>query len=173
MTSPLIDLLVSFLSLRQIFEKLLVKRLRSNADLSAVLPDYQFGFRAGHSTIHQTHRIIHETAKSLEGKRLCTAVFLDVTQAFNKVWHTGLLYKIKTTLPSPYYLLLKSYLNTRFFQVKYNGSYSTCHEVLSGIPTRKCLRTLALLNIHCRSAHNRSHHHRHLCGRHRAACGPF
>jgi hypothetical protein len=125
--------------------QLLLKSLRSDADLSALLPDYQFGFQAGHSTIHQTHRIVHEIAKSLEGKRLCTAVFLDVTQAFDKVRHTGLLYKIKTTLRSPYYLLLKSYLHTRFFQVKYNGSYSTCHGVRR--PTRKCLRTLALLNL--------------------------
>jgi hypothetical protein len=117
----------------KIFEKLLLKRLRSDVDLSALLPDYQFGFRAGRSTIHQTHRIVHEIAKSLEEKRPCTAVFLDVAQAFDELWHTGLLYKLKTTLPGPYYLLLKSYLHTRFFQVKYNSSYSTCHEVLSGV----------------------------------------
>jgi len=128
-------------------KKLLLIRLRSDVDLSALLPDYQFGFRAGHSTIHQRHRIVHEIAKSLEGKRLCTEVFLDVTQAFDKVWHTGLLYKIKTTLPNPYYLLLKSYLHTRFFQVKYNGSYSTCHEVLSGVPQGSVLGPLLYLII--------------------------
>jgi retron-type reverse transcriptase len=82
----------------------------------------------------QQARIINEMAKSLEEKCLCTAVFLDVAQAFDKVWHIGLLYKLKTMLPSPYYLLLKSYLHTRFFQVKYNSSYSTCHEELSGVP---------------------------------------
>jgi hypothetical protein len=128
----------------KIFEKLLLKRLRSD-DLSALLTDYQFGFRAGHSTINKTHRIVHGIAKNLEGKRLCAAVFLDVTQAFDKVWHTGLLYNIKTTLPSPYYLLLKSYLHTRFFQVTYKGSYSTCHEVLSGVPQGSVLRPLLYL----------------------------
>ena len=95
----------------------------------ALLPDYQFGFRAGHSSIHQTHRIVHEIAKDLEGQRLCTAVFLDVAQAFDKVWHTVLLYKLKITLPGPYYLLLKTYLHSRYFQVKYSGSYYTCREV--------------------------------------------
>jgi len=129
----------------KIFEKLLLKRLRSDVDLSALLPDYQFGFRAGHSTIHQTHRIVHEIVKSLEGKRLCRAVFLDVTKAFDKVWHTGLLYKIKTTLSTPYYLLVKPCLHTRFFQVKYNGSYSTCHEVLSGVPQGSVLGPLLYL----------------------------
>jgi len=99
----------------KVFEKLLLKRLRSDIDLSTLLPDYQFGFRAGHSTIHQTHRVVHEIAKDLEGQQLCTAVFLDVAQAFDKVWHTGLVYKLKTTLPGPYYLLLKTYLHFATF----------------------------------------------------------
>jgi len=44
------------------FEKLLLKRLRSDIDLSTLFPDYQFRFRAGHSTIHQKHRVVHEIA---------------------------------------------------------------------------------------------------------------
>jgi hypothetical protein len=76
---------------------------------------------------------------------LCTAVFLDVAQAFDKVWHTGLLYKLKATLPGPYYLLLKTYLHTRYFQVRYNSSYSTCHEVLSGVPQGSVLGPLLYL----------------------------
>jgi len=86
----------------KVFEKFLLKRLRKDLDLSALLPDYQFCFKAGHSTIHQTHRIVHEIAKVLEGQQLCAAVFLDVAQAFDKVWHTGLLYLLKITLPGPY-----------------------------------------------------------------------
>jgi hypothetical protein len=46
-------------------------------------------------TIQQTHRIVHKIAASLEDRNLCTAVFLDVAQAFDKVWHADLLYKIK------------------------------------------------------------------------------
>jgi len=85
----------------KVFEKLLLKRLRSYVDLSALLPNYQLGFKTGHSTIHQTHRVVHEIAKGFEVQQLCTVAFLDITQAFDKVWHTGLLYKLKTTLPGP------------------------------------------------------------------------
>jgi hypothetical protein len=99
----------------KVFEKLLLKRLHSDVDISVLIPHHQFGFRAGHTTIHQTHRIVHEIAKDLEDKTLCTAVFLDVEQAFDKVWHTGLLYKLKSALPSPYYLLLQSYLSARYY----------------------------------------------------------
>jgi len=94
--------------LSKIFEKLLLKRLRSDVDLSHLIPGYQFGFRPGHSPIQQTHCVVNKIVTSLEECTLCTAVFLDVAQAFDKVWHTGLLYKLKATLPGPYYLLLKS-----------------------------------------------------------------
>jgi len=33
-----------------------------------------------------------------------------MAQAFNKVWHHGLLFKLKSFLPSYFYLLFKSYL---------------------------------------------------------------
>jgi len=48
------------------------------------------------------------------------------------VWHIGLLYKLKASLPGPYYLLLQSYLTDRYFQVRYNGTCSDCYEVRSG-----------------------------------------
>jgi len=76
---------------------------------------------------------------------LCTAVFLDVAQAFDKVWHIGLLYKLKTTLPGPYNLLLKSYLTDRYFQVSYNGTYSDGHDVRSGVPQGSVLDPLLYL----------------------------
>jgi hypothetical protein len=58
---------------------------RKELDLSVLLPDYQFSFRASHSTIHQTHRIVHEITKGLEERQLCKAFFLDVAQASDKV----------------------------------------------------------------------------------------
>jgi hypothetical protein len=105
----------------KLFEKLLLKRIRTDLDLPTVIPDYLFGFREGHCTIQHRHRIVNKIATSLEENTLCTADFLNVAQAFDKVWHTGLLYKIKSTFPSPYYLLLKSYITDRHFQVKYNS----------------------------------------------------
>jgi hypothetical protein len=40
-------------------------------------------------------------------KKICASVFLDVQQAFDRVWH-GLLYKLKSKLPDQLYLVLKS-----------------------------------------------------------------
>jgi hypothetical protein len=72
--------------------------------------------------------------ESMDGKKLCTAVFLDIQQAFDKVWHKGLLYKIKKRLPSQIFLLLKSCLTERYFQIRINSDVSNIHNVKSGVP---------------------------------------
>ena len=72
------------------------------------IPNHQFGFRQAHSTVQQCHRIEDVINKTMEIQQYCTATFLDVRQAFDKVWHPGLLFKIKRILPSSYFNLLKS-----------------------------------------------------------------
>jgi hypothetical protein len=59
---------------------------------------------------------------------------LDVIQSSNKVWHPGLLFKIKRILPSSYFNLLKSYLNEGQFETKINGKTSSSFHVHSGVP---------------------------------------
>src|SRR5215475_12329229 len=105
--------------LSKILEKLLLKRIYSDTNLQVWLPTHQLGLRKAHSTIQQCHRITDIINKAFEEHKYCSAVFLDVSQAFNKVWHQGLLFKIKQTLPSGYFDILKSYLSDRYFTVSF------------------------------------------------------
>ena len=98
-----------------------------------ILPDHQFGFRKQHSTVEQIHRITHMISQTLEKKKYCSAVFLDMQQAFDKVWHEGLLYKLKKILTHPYYSILKSYLTNRQFIVKCLDATSATFPIESGI----------------------------------------
>jgi hypothetical protein len=93
--------------------KLLLNRIRNDTNILGAILDYQFRFREYHSTIQQTHRINNKIAASLEEKQYCTAEFLYIAQALDKVSLTGQIYKLKNKLPSPYYLLLKSYISER------------------------------------------------------------
>jgi hypothetical protein len=68
--------------------------------------------------VQQCHCITDTINKALENQQYCTAVILDVSQAFDKVWHPGLFLKIEKTLPPGYYNLLKSYLQDRYFVKK-------------------------------------------------------
>ena len=95
-------------SISKILEMLLSRQIYIDTDLNTWVPYHQFGFRKAHSTIQQSHRITHTINTALEQKQYCTTALLDVSQAFDKVWHPGLLYKIKQLLPIGYSPLLKS-----------------------------------------------------------------
>ena len=118
----------------KVFEKLILNRISPIINNSGVIPNTQFGFRSHHSTIHQINRITDTIASSLEKKQFCVAAFLDVAQAFDRVWHKGLLYKLKNLLPPTFFLLLKSYLNNRQFSVRYRSSLSTPSFIQAGVP---------------------------------------
>ena len=57
-----------------------------------------------------------------------------MAQAFDKVWHEGLNYKIRTTLPKQYAEILESYLTERFFRIKQGDAYSELKEIKAGVP---------------------------------------
>jgi hypothetical protein len=93
----------------------------------------KFGFRQRHSTIEHTHRIVQRINEALERKQYCSAAFSDITQAFDKEWHTGLLYKLKLSLPLNYFLILKSYLQNRHFLVKIENGCTELSPVNVGV----------------------------------------
>lgn len=121
-------------TLSKVFEKLLFKRLKPVLEEKKLIPDHQFGFRGQHSTIEQVHRITKKISNDLENKRYCSAAFLDISQAFDKVWHEGLRYKLKKSLPYHFYEILKSYLSDRHFLVKHQEEYTKLYPISSGVP---------------------------------------
>jgi hypothetical protein len=69
----------------KLFEKLLWKRLLPIVEINRLIPNHQFGFRQRHSIIQQTHRVVRKINEALENKQYCSAAFLDIFQAFDKV----------------------------------------------------------------------------------------
>jgi hypothetical protein len=99
-----------------------------------LIPNHQFGFRQRHSTIEYTHRIVQRINEALENKQYCSAAFLDISQALDKVWHTGLLYKLRRSLLLNYFLILNFYLHSRRFRVKVETDCTELSSVNAGIP---------------------------------------
>lgn len=121
-------------TLSKIFERLFLKRLLPILEKQNIIPDYQFGFRHKHGTPEQCHRIVNDICNALERKLYCSAVFLDIEQAFDRVWHIGLLYKLKKLIPAPFYFVIKAYLNDRRFFVSVNETFSDFGYINAGIP---------------------------------------
>ena len=118
----------------KLFEKIFLQRLNNTLKEKSIIPDHQFGFRKEHATTEQVHRVARVIRKAYESKKYCSAAFLDVQQAFDRVWHKGLLYKIKSLLPHTYFGTLKSYLSNRIFQVKESDCTSDFYEITAGVP---------------------------------------
>ena len=57
---------------------------------------YQSGFIRRHSTVHQLIEIYHNIWLSLENHEVICTVFCDISEAFDKAWHCGLLKQLKT-----------------------------------------------------------------------------
>ena len=71
--------------LPKVFEKLYATRLKTIIDQNNLIPEHQFGFRHKHGTNEQVHNLINHINNDLNAKRYCSAAFLDISQAFDKV----------------------------------------------------------------------------------------
>ena len=56
----------------------------------------QSGYRPGDSTVNQILYLTHKIYEAFEQGKEVRVVFLDISKAFDRVWHNGLLYKLKS-----------------------------------------------------------------------------
>ena len=97
----------------------------------------QSGFLPGDSCIAQLLSIIHEIQTTFDNNPAVNVrdVFLDISKAFNKVWHIGLLFKLKADgVDGELLSLLENYLENRKQRVALNGQTSEWREINSGVP---------------------------------------
>ena len=107
------------------------------------------GFRPGYSTQHALLRLVEKCQESLDKIDFASAVFMDLSKAFDSLIHELLIAKLDAYRFSKSALrLMFSYLRNRKQRVRINKSYSAWKAIKNWCSTRISLGTPFIQYIH-------------------------
>ena len=127
---------ISLLScLGKLIERVIKNRLNKFLEDSKILVKQQSGFRNNKGTADNLLFFTQKISETLnKGKKAC-GIFFDISKAFDKVWHKGLIYKlIKMRVPSYILKYLIDFLKDRKFRVSIGDTLSELYNILCSVP---------------------------------------
>ena len=112
-----------------------------------LLTPNQSGFRPDGSTISQLLSITDKIYSTFDEfpLRETRILFLDISKAFNKVWHNSLLFKLKSYGISGCLFIVLKTLNNRQQHVVLNGKSCIWSAITAGVPQDSVLGPLLFL----------------------------
>lgn len=130
----------------KLFERIIFKHVYNFFHCNILFYKYQAGFLPGHSTVYQLIVTYHNIVKSIGDGKSCCIVFCDLSKAFGRVWHKGLLFKLETYgITGNVLQWFKSYLCNRSQKVMYKDVLSSNSCIKSGVPQGSVLGPLLFL----------------------------
>ena len=132
----------------KIFDRLIFNSLFNYFIENNLLSPHQSGFIPGDSCVQQLISITHEIYNAFDCNPSLEVrgVFLDISKAFDKVWHDVLIYKLKYNgINCELLRLIESFLWGRYRRVILNGQASNWNKINAGVPQGSILGPLFFL----------------------------
>ena len=106
---------VSLLSVvSKVFKKLVNNRIVDHLEKCGLSSDFQYGFRSSRSTAGLLTVVPYRIARAFSRSGATRTVALDISKAFDRVWHAGLLHKLKSSgISGQISGLISSFLSNR------------------------------------------------------------
>ena len=100
-----------------------------------VFSDFQYGFRSSRSTADLLIVVSDRIARTFNRSVATRAEALDILKTFNRVWHAGLLHKLKSYgIAGQIFGLISSFLSNRRLRVVLDGKSSQEYPLNAGVP---------------------------------------
>ena len=127
---------VSLLSVvSRVFEKLVNNRIVDHLEKYGLFSDFQYGFKSSRSTTDLLTVVSDRIGRTFNRSGATRAVALGISKAFDRVWHAGLLHKLKSYgISGQIFGLISSFLSNRQLQVVLDGKSSQEYLVNAGVP---------------------------------------
>ena len=133
-------------SIGKVMEKIVHKHMFNYFNDHSLITCLQSGFVPGDSTVNQLVDIYNTFCKALDNGLEVRAVFCDISKAFDRVWHKGLIYKLKRAGINGLLLdWLSDYLTNRKQRVVIPGGRSDWQFIRAGVPQGSILGPLLFL----------------------------
>ena len=119
----------------KLFEKMLFLKMYNYFIANNLITKNQSGFRPNDSVTNQLISLVESIHSAFDINHEIRSVYLDMSKAFDKVWHEGLIFKLKQNgIKGKLLNLFESYLSNRKQRVMINGSESDWGIIESGVP---------------------------------------
>ena len=130
----------------KIFERLIYNNLLKFFIKNVLISSNQSSFKQGASCIYQLWSITHEIYQSFDNDFEVRGIFLDISKAFDKVWHKGFIFKLKQNgVTGDLLNMLIDFLKERKQRFVLNGQHSKCSNISAGVPQGSILGPLLFL----------------------------
>lgn len=126
--------------LGKLCERIMNSRLYWWLESSGLITQFQAGFRRKSRTEDQLFRLTQKILDGFQKGQQTTAVFIDLQQAYDRIWRKGLLLKMQNIgIKGKMYNWVKSFLTDRLIQTQVNDTLSSKAVLEEGLPQGSCL----------------------------------